>query len=313
MLTKSGWTGVLTAAHSIDDGLGWLESFASTWGDAVNGRILGATPSSGPRTGYSEPVPTAYLAYTTGDLRRVPSDDRGPIWLVDETITRYLAERTITWAYTRDGRQYLRRGSDWWVEPINLEYAEALAQGIVRYTSCDLVTIAGSPERHRSARLLPQGSASYQVVDPAVDWKVKLSGLRETLLWTPPNTDLGFIRYTSGGASGWDAYHQPWPFVSEAKVRYNRPLLSSFVPDVNGIQLLTDAHLEQARDLSGWLIEDLGGGRHLVEWPDLAAWYSQAHPDPAVLAKAREDFEGMILTPELIEEHDPWRDAPGGR
>jgi len=89
----------------------------------------------------------------------------------------------------------------------------------------------------------------------------------------------------------------------------SRPLMSSFVPDVNGIQVLTDAHLARANDLSAWSITSLNAGRHLVEAKDLAAWYANPEPDPRLLEQARADFGNMILTPEAIVEHNPWHDG----
>ena len=42
--------------------------------------------------------------------------------------------------------------------------------------------------------------------------------------------------------------------------------------------------------------------RYLVEARDLDAWYADPEPDPAVLARAREDFGEAIATPELLDE-----------
>lgn len=305
VLTKSGWTGVLVNAHTIDDGLEWLELFTAIWGAGLSGRILGASPSSNPNRAR-EPDLVAYLAYTTGDLAALPRSERIPLWFVEDGLTRYLADRAVTWAYTRGCRQFLMRDPEWWVEPVGLEHSLALAEGIKRYTFCMIQDRDTTIKAERIAEFRPQGTARYRLVDPTADWAARLDRVREVLRWSPPNTDLGFIRHEVGPSSGWDCYHQPWPYVTEDKIRYNRPLLASFVPDANGIQLLTDAHLERAHDLSRWEIHDLGAGRHLVQWPDLAAWYSTPNPDPATLAQAREDFAGMILTPELVETHNPW-------
>lgn len=41
---------------------------------------------------------------------------------------------------------------------------------------------------------------------------------------------------------------------------------------------------------------------------DLEPWYANIDPDPATLAKARADFGGMLLTPEIIADNPPpWR------
>ena len=41
---------------------------------------------------------------------------------------------------------------------------------------------------------------------------------------------------------------------------------------------------------------------------DLEPWYATIDPDPETLAKARADFGGMLLTPEIIAANPPpWR------
>lgn len=72
--------------------------------------------------------------------------------------------------------------------------------------------------------------------------------------------------------------------------------------------MLTDAHLANAKDLPDWIIEPLGGGKHLVQAQDLMPWYASVDPAPDILAKARADFTGVILTPEIIGANPlPWR------
>ena len=91
----------------------------------------------------------------------------------------------------------------------------------------------------------------------------------------------------------------------------NHHLLDRYVPDVHGVQVLTEAHLERANDLQDWRITDLGSGRHLVEAPDLARWYEHLVPEPDTLAKGRQDFGDMILTAETIAENPPpWLTPP---
>ncbi|GAA2230488.1 hypothetical protein GCM10010413_29910 [Promicromonospora sukumoe] len=71
-----------------------------------------------------------------------------------------------------------------------------------------------------------------------------------------------------------------------------------YVLDAYGIQVLTGTHLEHARDLSGWNITELGNDRHLVSHPDPEAWYAEDVPGAAILARARQDFGGLIITDE---------------
>ncbi len=79
---------------------------------------------------------------------------------------------------------------------------------------------------------------------------------------------------------------------------------SDRVPDASPIQVLTDAHLEKAHDLSRWVVRPLTEGRSLVSSTDLAAWFAVPPNTPVVahwssaglLHAAREDFGAMILT-----------------
>lgn len=88
-------------------------------------------------------------------------------------------------------------------------------------------------------------------------------------------------------------------------VAANGHLHERFVPDAHGVQVLTDAHLAHAHDLSDWNLTDLGHGRHLVQASDLSAWYENLTPDPGTLTKARHDFGDMILTEETIAANPP--------
>lgn len=303
--TKAGWAGVLVGAFTLDDGLEWLELFVAAWDRAFDGEVIGGPASRLPRGRDPEPQLTVFAAYSTDDLSAVPSDHRAATWSVDETTTRHLAEQAVHWAYTRGCRQHLRR-ADWWVEPIGLDHGPALAQGCHRYGSAEVRCAHDEPFRSRHASFEPNGRATYQVTDPTAPWADRLDALRAVLSWTPPRTDLGMLRHGLGGSSVWGRPTVPWPHVSDTALTYNQPLLASFVPDVSGIQLLTDAHLARATDLSGWHVRSLGGGRHLVEHPNLETWYAAAAPPDDVLARARADFGGLILTPELIDRHMPW-------
>jgi hypothetical protein len=80
--------------------------------------------------------------------------------------------------------------------------------------------------------------------------------------------------------------------------RFHRHLDHERVPDACGVQLLTEAHLARAHDLSNWTVTPVADGRYLVEARDLAAWYQTDQPSEDVVARAREDFGDMILLTE---------------
>jgi hypothetical protein len=88
------------------------------------------------------------------------------------------------------------------------------------------------------------------------------------------------------------------------------------VPDAFGVQLVTGRHLAHAHDLSRSHVTGVAEDRWLVAAHDLAAWFrplepsavrSRQFPDPALRARAREDFGAMILTRETAAARRPQR------
>ena len=306
---QTGWSGVMRNAPETDDAMAWFELFAADWSRGASGTVIGG-PRSTQRPHDPGPALSAFVRYTTTDLRLLDHNTRSKSWAVPEKLSRYLAEQTVAWAYLRGCGQYLRR-RDWWISPVGEEVASALAHAMSGFTSADFMYAQQRPFRHRGAGFADQGTAVYQYSDPALEWQQRLAKVREVLTWTPPHTDIGLIRYARTGSTRW--MQATWPYVRESAVRYNTPLLAMLTPDAHGIQLLTDAHLERAHNLSGWTTTSLNGGRHLVESKDLDAWYCSPEPEPGVLAAARADFGEMIMTPENILANQVWPEGDGDR
>jgi len=309
LLLKQGWSGVLMGATNVDAGLEWFELFIARWGDAFDGRIIGGPRSTMQPENDPHPQLTAYVAYTTGDLAAINRNDRDPLWYVDNKTTLHLTEQGHEWAYTRGCRQYFDRDGET-CQPVGYDgVGLAVAQGLDPYVSVELECVHSNPFRSRKVGWWPHGNVAYQVTDPTQSWDQRLDTVRGALSWLPRRTDVGMIRHGVSGVTNWMNPHTPWPHIREPDVRYNRPLLASYVPDVSGIQLLTDDHLGKATSLTDWTITALGGGRHLVESRNLAAWYSDPDPDPDLLAQARADFGDMILTEAVIAANSPWHEG----
>jgi len=135
------------------------------------------------------------------------------------------------------------------------------------------------------------------------DWRSTIDALRERLTAQPALTEHASIRPATKCGLSWEHldFRLKLPNgLREASVRYNQHLLGRYAYDAHGMQVLTDAHLAKAHDLTGWLVTDLGHGRHLVEAADLAPWYANPLPDRGVLDQARHDFGPMILTEDVI-------------
>ena len=76
----------------------------------------------------------------------------------------------------------------------------------------------------------------------------------------------------------------------------NSPVWGRYVPDVHGMQLLTDEHLSRLPALEGWALTEVAPGRHLVETLAVAEWFGPLGPSEALVAQARADFEPILLT-----------------
>jgi hypothetical protein len=149
------------------------------------------------------------------------------------------------------------------------------------------------------------GAASTlaQVLDEAMPWVERIDHLREVLLALPDRLDHAAVRPATVGGAGWDGldFRQRLPPpLRERDVQGHLHLLDRYAYDAHGVQVLTDAHLAKAHDLTRWSVTDLGHGRHLVEAPDLAPWYAAPLPEPTVVEQARHDFGAMLLTLEAI-------------
>jgi hypothetical protein len=188
----------------------------------------------------------------------------------------------------------------------NPDVGRPLADGISKFGMAGVTYLRTLPPRVATLNLNRQGQACYTVLDDTVPWQERLEQVAAAMVALPEDTDLAFVQYSSAYTISWmelQVGRPPLPYVREPDIRYNRHLNSRYTPDAHGLQLLTDAHLKHANDLSDWVIDPLGGGRHLVQAKDLQPWYARGDPDPDTLAKARADFGQMILTKQTIADN----------
>jgi hypothetical protein len=133
-------------------------------------------------------------------------------------------------------------------------------------------------------------------------WRDMVDGLRAQLL-TAPRTHfiLGHISPHNWANRGAGSRH---PYIHDVHIMRRHPeLYAEWIADPCGIQILTNAHLAKAHDLSDWTLTELDPDHWLVEAPDLAAWYATPidpfdYHSPALIERARADFGDMILTRE---------------
>lgn len=324
VLSDRGWTGWLWGRRTLDDAEEWFAVFAQSFRGS-SGKIVGGPRDDSRGDADYDPSPalTSTIYLTTSDMRDVDSDVRGWFWGVDETLTRYICDQILYWAHRPRAIERLSYGAEETFKTIGLDHAASMAEMVPAFATFE--ALLRDPLRLRSGQLGPHGRVSTQVCDPTLDWSTRLDEVRQPLTWSAPQTDYGYIQHAHGGGIVLKDTGHSWPHVDEARVRYNRPLLASFVPDAFGIQLLTDAHLERAHDLTNWDITPLANRRHLVSARDIEPWFkdlnTQGHDpfapkyssdgylpaDRDMVDQARNDFGDMILTPEAVERYNPWK------
>jgi hypothetical protein len=288
----------------------WVDRFASALQDrGMSGRLEGAVPEWGPSIldAAQQPVPALFARFT---LPSTPGPMEQAPWDVPATQTREVIATVLDWALTEPGAVFADQESlnVRLIDPISLQ--EHVERVLRTSRSAGLDVIHPTSERARHAVLALRGNGLFQVVGRP--WREAVEELTALAQELPPPLDLAFIRVAQRGIAGLDGLDsaQPLPGMGEHRVRENQHLLNRYLPDAHGVQIVNDAHLRAASDLSRWEIVDLGQNRYLVAAPDLDPWYGEGLPNPDVLQRARADWDGAILTEDIVAEH--WQPPPGG-
>jgi len=271
------------------------------------GKLGGAPEAAAPRClTTAVPLPTGYVAYA---LDPTAADD--PVrkkvgWLVSPAATERIAELLDRWA-RRPGAELLLRQN---LYLLSVQLPDAAAQLVNAVTETGMAGLDFVVDKDRYAlhtALSFGGDGVFQVVSSPDDWQRQVELLTAAITALPADTEQAYLRVGYPNRISHDQIDalQPLPGIDEADVRYHKDLLDRYLPDAHGVQVVRTAHLTNAHDLSGWQVTDLGHGRHLVRAADLAPWYGQPLPHPDVLARARADFAGALLTRQLIADHRP--------
>lgn len=253
---------------------------------------------------------TAFVSYQTKDLGLLDHDEQRRAWHVPAALTARIADTATAWGRFDGADFYLSRNIHQ-TRTKNPDVGPALATGVAKFGMAGVTYLRSDPRRKVSMYWGPLGRTCYEAMDDATPWQDRLDKVVRAMVAFPADTDLAFVQYSSHHASDWtelSAGRPRLPYVEEHHVRYNRHLWAHYTPDAHGFQLLTDSHLAHAKDLSDWIIEPVATGKYLVQAKDLEPWYATIDPDQETLARARADFTGMFLTPEIIADNPPpWR------
>jgi hypothetical protein len=307
--TGPGFVVQLIRADTIAAVQDWATACASELAAAgFTGKLGGASSAAPPpclRSGQP-PVPTGYVAYCLDPAAQDDPVRQEAGWLVDAAATERIAALLDRWARRPGAELILRRD----VYSLAVPLPDATAQVVRAVTETGRVGLTFVVDKDAYAlntALSFGGEGVFQVVGGPGGWQQQLELLTEAITALPADTEQAYVRISHRDRSSHNQLHavQPLSGIAESDVRYNKHLLDRYLPDAHGVQVVRTAHLDHAHDLSGWQVTDLGHGRHLVRAADLAPWYGQPLPDPDVLARARADFAGALLTRELIADHHP--------
>lgn len=300
-----GYAVMVGPGLSVDTVHAWVHRFADALQDhGITGRLEGAIPAWGPMIlgMEQEPTPTLYARFA---LPSSPGPLSAAPWEVPAAQTREAISILLDWVLAEADTVYVHHATFGLQVPNDLDLRPHLEQVLEtnRSFQVDAVDVTGNRARHAALGLRANGL--FQSVGRP--WRETVDELIDLARRLPPPLDLAFIRIAQrdhAALQGLDSV-QPLAHVREGAVRDDQHLLNRYLPDAHGAQIVNDAHLNAARDLSRWHITDLGQGRHLVVAPDLKAWYGNGLPDPDTLDRARADWAGAILTEKIVSAD--WR------
>lgn len=290
----------------------WLHTFAGRLQDAGRTGSIDVMPSAKePR--WIDEIPRPLMCYmaVTLDAEAIAQDPvRNAHWHATPSATQRLVRAGTRWARLSSPEAVLRlRG---FTMKIPTQAAEDLVLASLAHHGRVILTQAERKGRHlRRFGLSPNGGAVFVDRSDTMSWHEELDSLLKVATAAPEHVEQAFVRRGFPFDMSWSGL-QPHelPGTDESDFRYYQHLLCDYVPDAHGVQVLRTAHLDRARDLSGWEITDLGHGRHLLKHPDVASWYADEVPPADLLARARHDFGGMILTREVVASSTPSRNTP---
>lgn len=218
-------------------------------------------------------------------------------------VTREIAEVAVDWARLDiPEAPYIRR--DLFLARTSDERGAAeLARAAQRSAGASLAWVTRRRAEMRFISFSAMGGVVAQVFDDEATWESQVGELVGLIRALADRLDLAYVRFSRPLSPSWASDPFPPNPVAHAEGSAARGprLRQTVVPDAYGVQVLTEAHLARAHDLSGWDVEDLGSGRFLVSHPRRESWYASPIPDQAVLARAREDFGAMIATTDDVE------------
>jgi hypothetical protein len=188
--------------------------------------------------------------------------------------------------------------------------------GVVRLTSA-------AADRFRVLAVEPSwGRVSFVEGGPIIDrtgWDPTLRGLRAMLAEASTWATYGFVKRGSFRfpAEYGTSLAQDWPPMPhrDPSMLTAGAFEDEFAPDAFGVQLLGPGYRGRAPAGASWAETPVGAGGVLLDHADSEAWFGElfvpfgGRPNstlpplpevPAVLARARDDFDGLLFTHDVL-------------
>lgn len=284
---------------------GWLTAFAGSLSAAGLSGKVGTSGTWFPDTdhlGRELTHPSAFVGYRLS--RYAPWGEPFTGWQVDEETTRLLAERIEAHAESVADAQSWAALAGPSVPIADQEISAFLAATAAFVDGPKIVYLLSTDQTaYNLYSMASHGQCVTQTVDPTTDWRTQVEGQVQLLLLAPEAADVGMLKNTWTSAASWDqsTVRDLHPTVRDPlDYLMNRHLWGEYVIDAAGVNLLTGKHLQHARDLDEWTIEEVAPDRFLVSAGDLEPWFRGMAAPPEVVDKARADFGDMILSWETI-------------
>lgn len=231
-----------------------------------------------------------------------PFNEHGVVdyrWGVPHEITVACAREWVDWAVPFDGPATL------YPALVDVSPEDALDLLVPEVEGAQVhCQLLGAPTGSTVTRIVTAGHFGAVMLTETGSGKAPITqALEMTTDRLLPHATYAKVRLARPNATRWFAAGD----ISDERNFYIRDLWSQYVADPNGIQILTDSHLEKAQDLTtNWDVTSAAPGRRLVRARDLTPWFATVdleqvtwqqqfvHED--VLDQARRDFGDMVLS-----------------
>lgn len=293
---------------AVDEALDlWLEDFAAALDQlGVSGRVTTAVPAWAPDWPMLEHRSmtelTAFVSYSCDPAFHVtdPNEPRG--WHVPAAATAEITGRSARWTIRGEGDTFVTLGTfslqlDGQSDDPASRAAALLAASLPEQHFGAIGTVNRPSRRVRSSWLGALGVSLHQVADPQTHWRDRLRDLIDLLIPSAHLIDVAMIRPAPRMPSNWQAADYggpPTPAHVSGYEQHARAQHADTVLDAHGLQILTQAHLDKAHDLSDWVVREIAPDRFLVGARRLTPWFERPPASIELVGKARHDFGEMI-------------------